>query len=162
LLVVCLSRGPKQSGSPLIPVVRPGGSPSSNNKQAAQSAHLTTRTPLVSSGHGLCAVRSLINNTARSSSHTRFTLSLVAMAGTVALLPWISPVVGCVGVCMPCCLSPLESASLSLMAGLSPTDCMHIDLRSVAPAHSSTVGLNRFADQQSASQQRAHHKQAHL
>jgi hypothetical protein len=56
----------------------------------------------------------------------------------MALLPWISPVVGCVGVCAVCAyLSPLESASLSLMAGLSPTDCMHIDLRSIAQANSS-------------------------
>jgi hypothetical protein len=39
---------------------------------------------------------------------------------------------------------------------------MHIDLRSIAPARSSKGGLDRFADQQSASQQRAHHKQAHL
>ena len=59
--------------------------------------------------------------------------------GQASLLPWISPVVGCVGVCVPCCLSPLESATISLMTGLSPTYCMHINLRSIAPAHSSTV-----------------------
>jgi hypothetical protein len=57
-----LGADPKQ-GSPLAPVVRPGGTPSPNNKQAAQSAHVTPRTPLVSSGHALCAVRSISHNT---------------------------------------------------------------------------------------------------
>ena len=78
------------------------------------------------------------------SSHTPYALLLHGW-GAVTLLLWISPVVGCVGVCVP------WQASHQLTA------CTPTAQHCASSFVNSFDGLDCFADQQSASQQRAHH-----